>query len=83
MVIMAHVLAMIGIALGGFASIWLAVRFGLTYRDNKPGVYDRPGRFWETVRVTTMEGAQRVIYGLLGIGFLFLLVAEILRYLAE
>lgn len=80
-VIAIHVLGIIGTTFCAFASVWLAVRFGVAYKGNSPGVYDQPGKFWETLKVTTMEKGQRVIYSLLGVGFILLLVGQILSCL--
>ena len=81
MVAAMHVLGIIGTILCAFASFWLAVRFGIAYKNNSPGVYDQPGKFWETLKVTTMEKGQKVIYSLLAVGFFLLFVAQILSCL--
>ncbi len=82
MVVAMHTFGIIGTILGAFSSYWLAVRFGgIAFRGNRAGVDSEPGKFWGTLKVTTMEKGQKFMYCLLAIGFIFLLLSQVLSCL--
>ena len=78
MVVAAHVFGIIGTIFGGFASFYLA--FGFTrYIKNEPYVLSgSPSKFWVFLGLDTIEKVKKCIYILLGTGFAFLLISQIL-----
>jgi len=75
------ILGMTGTLLGGLASILLASSIGITFKGNNPYLPKELGTYWKAFGFKTLECAQRFIYILLGIGFFFLLVSQILSFI--
>jgi hypothetical protein len=79
MVIATHVFGIIGTIFGGFASFFIAFWF-TKFIGNRLHVQTEPGKCWKLIKVNTMERAQKIIYSLLGLGFVFLLISQILSF---
>ncbi|MCJ7769547.1 MAG: hypothetical protein MUO92_03605, partial [Dehalococcoidales bacterium] len=82
MIVATHVFGIIGTILGGFASFYLAFGFTKIIGD-RLHVKDEPEKCWIFLKLNTLEKVQKFIYILLGTGFVFLLISQVLSCLIQ